>query len=148
MSVLKDKKGTRSIEGITLNFEKNRDLSSKNIYWMNFQRWPGLASATAYLKEINKKCFAAQQLRVCDLWSLESLARVWVVGVWVLQQLRGPKGELARSDVGELATSLNKFLSGVELWHEAAEMMSSHGDVQPWSCSRWAWSAAGGGGVQ
>ncbi|CAL5428946.1 unnamed protein product [Camellia sinensis] len=57
MSVLKDKKGTRSIEGITLNFEKNRDLSSKNIYCMNFQRWPGLASATAYLKEINKKCF-------------------------------------------------------------------------------------------
>ncbi|KAI7979687.1 hypothetical protein LOK49_Contig275G00002 [Camellia lanceoleosa] len=54
--------------------------------------------------------------RVCDLWSLESLARVWVVGVWVLQQLRGPEGELARSDVGELATSLNKFLSGVELW--------------------------------
>ncbi|CAL5431192.1 unnamed protein product [Camellia sinensis] len=57
MSVLKDKKGTRSIEGITLNFEKNRDLSSKNIYGMNFQRWPGLASAITYLKEINKKCF-------------------------------------------------------------------------------------------
>ncbi|KAI7994819.1 Disease resistance protein TAO1 [Camellia lanceoleosa] len=37
--------------------------------------------------------------RVSDLWSLESLARVWVVGVWVLQQLRGPEGELARSDV-------------------------------------------------
>ncbi|KAI7995634.1 Disease resistance protein TAO1 [Camellia lanceoleosa] len=50
-------KGTRSIEGITLNFEKNCDLSLKNIYWMNFRRWPGLASATAYLKEIYNKSF-------------------------------------------------------------------------------------------
>ncbi|GMP94264.1 hypothetical protein CsSME_00043779 [Camellia sinensis var. sinensis] len=57
MTVLKDKKGTRSIEGITLNFEKNCDLSLKNIYWMNFQRWPGLASATAYWKEIYNKSF-------------------------------------------------------------------------------------------
>ncbi|GMP94258.1 hypothetical protein CsSME_00043778 [Camellia sinensis var. sinensis] len=58
MTVLKNKKGSGSIEGITLNFEKNHDfLSSEKIYWMNFQRRPGLASAIAYLKELYKKYF-------------------------------------------------------------------------------------------
>ncbi|KAA8529497.1 hypothetical protein F0562_033704 [Nyssa sinensis] len=53
MTVLKNKKGTRSIEGITLDFEKQYDSSSERIY----QKRPGLASAFAYLMELYKKFF-------------------------------------------------------------------------------------------
>ncbi|KAL5761916.1 hypothetical protein ACOSP7_018180 [Xanthoceras sorbifolium] len=53
LTVLKNKKGTRNIQGIALDIEKKKhELSSKQRYWMNFKQKPTFTSAIAYLKEI------------------------------------------------------------------------------------------------
>ncbi|GMY26121.1 TMV resistance protein N-like [Fagus crenata] len=54
MTVLKDMKGTPSIEGIVLDFEKRNFVkhpSGDKISWDNFRRTPNFTSAVTYLKE-------------------------------------------------------------------------------------------------
>ncbi|EEF42237.1 leucine-rich repeat containing protein, putative [Ricinus communis] len=58
LSVLKNEKGTRNIQGIALDIETNRyEASTGDIYWMNFRRRPTFNSAIMYLKEIYKNRF-------------------------------------------------------------------------------------------
>ncbi|KAK9276464.1 hypothetical protein L1049_005997 [Liquidambar formosana] len=54
MTVLKNKKGTRNIQGIVLDFEKKHEVSSEKNHWTNLKRMPGFSSAMTYLKEIYK----------------------------------------------------------------------------------------------
>ncbi|BFG16562.1 hypothetical protein CerSpe_028360 [Prunus speciosa] len=55
LNVFKDDKGTRSIQGIVLDFESTKrpakDPSGDRISWDNFRRGPTFTSAVTYLKE-------------------------------------------------------------------------------------------------
>ncbi|KAK2636335.1 hypothetical protein Ddye_031127 [Dipteronia dyeriana] len=58
LTVLKNEKGTRNIQGIALDIEKKKhELSAEQRYWMNFKMKPSFTSAITYLKEIIYKIF-------------------------------------------------------------------------------------------
>ncbi|KAF5746660.1 TMV resistance protein N-like isoform X2 [Tripterygium wilfordii] len=58
LTLLENNKGTRSIQGIVLDFKKNlvKDPSGITISWNNLLRRPNIVSAVTYLKELFKKC--------------------------------------------------------------------------------------------
>ncbi|XP_038705144.1 disease resistance protein RPV1-like isoform X4 [Tripterygium wilfordii] len=58
LTLLENNKGTRSIQGIVLDFKKNfvKDPGGVTISWNNLLRRPNIASAVTYLKEVFKKC--------------------------------------------------------------------------------------------
>lgn len=58
-SVLQDGKGTRNIQGITLDIEKKhqKSRSAKTIAWYKLQSTPTVASALTYLKEMYRDYF-------------------------------------------------------------------------------------------
>ncbi|KAK9935594.1 hypothetical protein M0R45_022691 [Rubus argutus] len=63
MNVFKGDKGTRSIQGIVLDFEMKRmvrDPDGDRISWDNFWRSPGFTSALTYLKERHKAHLQSQ----------------------------------------------------------------------------------------
>ncbi|TXG56401.1 hypothetical protein EZV62_017714 [Acer yangbiense] len=58
LTVLKNEKGTRNIQGIALDIEKKEhELSAEQRYWINFKMKPTFTSAITYLKEIIYKIF-------------------------------------------------------------------------------------------
>ncbi|KAK0573491.1 hypothetical protein LWI29_008878 [Acer saccharum] len=58
LTVLKNEKGTRNIQGIALDIEKKEhELSAEQRYWINFKMKPTFTSAITYLKEIIYKNF-------------------------------------------------------------------------------------------
>nr|XP_027095396.1 disease resistance protein TAO1 isoform X2 [Coffea arabica] len=72
MMVLKNRKGTRSIEGITLDLGKKQELSSEKADKVNARKFPGLESAVIFLKKQYKKRFGHTAKEDGDLLNTES----------------------------------------------------------------------------
>ncbi|XP_027153974.1 disease resistance protein TAO1 [Coffea eugenioides] len=72
MMVLKNRKGTRSIEGITLDFGKKQKLSSEKADKVNTRKFPALESAVIFLKKQYKKWFGHTAKEDGDLLNTES----------------------------------------------------------------------------
>ncbi|VVA27678.1 PREDICTED: TMV resistance, partial [Prunus dulcis] len=75
LNVFKDDKGTRSIQGIVLDFESMKrpvkDPSGDRISWDNFRRAPTFTSAVTYLKEryktyLETKAEKKRQVTICS----------------------------------------------------------------------------------
>ncbi|CAL2231546.1 unnamed protein product [Prunus armeniaca] len=75
LNVFKDDKGTRSIQGIVLDFESTKrlvkDPSGDRISWDNFRRCPTFTSAVTYLKEryktyLQTKAEKERQVTICS----------------------------------------------------------------------------------
>ncbi|KAL6294634.1 hypothetical protein ACE6H2_002776 [Prunus campanulata] len=75
LNVFRDDKGTRSIQGIVLDFESKKrpvkDPSGDRISWDNFRRGPTFTSAVTYLKEryktyLQTKAEKERQVTICS----------------------------------------------------------------------------------